>query len=48
MKVSKLVLLALIGTSAASKAAHKHHKSLTQIASESDTVDPIPVDNKAA
>lgn len=45
MKVSKLVLLALIGTSSATKVEHKHHKSISQYASESDKIDPVPVDS---
>jgi|TARA_B110001450_G_scaffold241249_1_gene250603 hypothetical protein len=43
MKV--FVLLALLGASSATNVHHKHHKSLTERASESEQVDAIPLDS---
>jgi hypothetical protein len=36
--------LALLGASSATKVEHKHHKSLTERAQESETVSEVPMD----
>jgi hypothetical protein len=37
-------LLILLGASSATNVHHKHHKSLTERASESEQVDAVPLD----
>ena len=45
MKVSNIVLLALLGVTSATKAEHKHHKSLSErAAQDSDLVEITPTD----
>ena len=39
--------MALLGATSASKVEHKHHKSLTERASESENVDSVPLDGNA-